>query len=54
MKRPTDKLLRALAKALEEAEHPNVAGAMLAGTLWAMYPKWYDETLRDKQLGVQK
>lgn len=43
MKEPNRELLLALAEALEEAEHRNVAGHLLAGVLWAMYPEWFDQ-----------
>lgn len=43
MKEPSRELLRALARALEEAEYREVAGHLLAGVLWAMYPEWFDQ-----------
>jgi hypothetical protein len=41
-KAPRAGLLEELAKALGEAEHKNVAGHLLAGWLWAVYPEWFE------------
>lgn len=43
---PSAKLLKALAIALKEARYPNVAGHLLAGFLWAVYPEWYERNLK--------
>jgi hypothetical protein len=43
MKEPSMRFLIELAKALEATEHRNVAEAMCAGMLWAMYPEWWDK-----------
>lgn len=41
MKKPTQTFLLALARALREAEHQNVAEHMASGMVWAMYPEWF-------------
>lgn len=51
-KQPTSEFLLELAMALSEAEHQNVAQHMMAGALWAMYPEWFDESLRPKQVAT--
>jgi hypothetical protein len=44
MKRqPRRQLIVEIARALREAEYPEVATRMGAAFLWSMYPEWYDE-----------
>jgi hypothetical protein len=43
---PNKQFLIELARALTEAEHPNIAGRLCAGLLWAIWPHWYDRNWR--------
>jgi hypothetical protein len=42
-KEPTSEFLLELAKALQDAEHKNVAQHTAAGLMWAMYPEWFTQ-----------
>jgi hypothetical protein len=50
MKRmPRRQLIIEIARAMKEAEYPNVAMHMCAGFLWSLYPDWYTEWERLKE-----
>ena len=44
---PSAAFLYDLAMALKEAAHEKVAGHLAAGLLWAIYPRWADEHIKD-------
>jgi hypothetical protein len=47
MKRPRNRFLIELAKALQEGEHQNVAEHLMAGALFAMYPEWFEKEWKE-------